>query len=105
MTPLLLLEPLDEPAQELDPDLVLADLILDAVLEIGVVVDLHDDEAVVGLLDVDPVESLADRTGGAHRDVDEVARRLIDFEGAEAAFAGGAVGAVLDDLPMPARHA
>ena len=40
-----------------DPDLVLPDLVLDAVLEVGVVVDLDDDEAVVGLLDVDAVEA------------------------------------------------
>jgi hypothetical protein len=35
------------------------------VLEVGVVVDLHDDEAVVGLLDVDAVEPLPDRPGPA----------------------------------------
>ena len=57
----LLLEPLDEPLEHADPDLVLADLVLDAVLEVGVVVDLHDNKAVVGLLDVDAVKPLADR--------------------------------------------
>src|SRR5207302_3971070 len=46
-----------------------------------------------------------DRPGGARREVDELARRLIDLEGAEAAFARGPVGAVLDDLPVTARHA
>jgi hypothetical protein len=56
----LLLEALDEPLEHADPDLVLADLVLDAVLEIGIVVDLHDDEAAVGLLDVDAVEPLPD---------------------------------------------
>jgi hypothetical protein len=61
----LLLKPLDEPLQHLHPVLVLADLVLDAVLEVGVVVDLHHDEACVGLLDVDPLEPLADRAGGA----------------------------------------
>src|SRR5712691_7424952 len=101
----LLLESFDEPLEQPGPDLVLADLVLDAVLEVGVVVDLHDDEAVVGLLDVDPVEPLPDRPGRAHRDVDQSGRRLTDLEGAKAAFARGAVGAMLDDLPMAARHA
>src|SRR6266851_5636156 len=101
----LLLEALDEPAQQPRPDLVLADLVLDAVLEVGVVVDLHDDEAMVGLLDVDAVESVADRPRRAHGDVDQLGGRLVELEGAKAAFVRGAVGAVLDDLPMPARHA
>ena len=83
----LLLEPFDEPLEHADPDLVLADLVLDAVLEVGVVVDLHDDEAVVGLLDVDAVEAVADRARRAHRDVDELRRRLVEIEGAEAALA------------------
>ena len=91
----LLLKSLDEPLEHADPDLVLADLVLDAVLEIGIVVDLHDDEAAVGLLDVDAVEPLPDRAGRAHRDVDQRSRRLVELEGAEAAFARGAVGAVV----------
>src|SRR5262245_55893328 len=37
----LLLEALHEPLEQPDPDLVLADRVLDAVLEVGVVVDLH----------------------------------------------------------------
>ena len=41
----LLLEPIDEPPQQPRPDFVLADRILDAVFEVGVVVDLHHDEA------------------------------------------------------------
>jgi hypothetical protein len=35
------------------------------VLQVGVVVDLHDDEALVDRLDVDAVEALADRAGRA----------------------------------------
>src|SRR6478752_8967881 len=73
----LLLEPLDEPLEQPCPDLVLADLVLDAVLEVRVVVDLHDDEAAVGLLDVHAVEAVADRARRAYRDVDQVARRLV----------------------------
>src|SRR3977135_3913331 len=82
----LLLESFDEPLEQPDPDLVLADLVLDAVLEIGVVVDLHDDEAVVGLLDVDAVEPLPDRPHRTHRDVHELRRRLVEVESAKAAL-------------------
>src|SRR5262249_53571020 len=57
----LLLEALDEPAQKPHPDLVLADLVLDAVLEVGVVVDFHHHNAAVGLLEVYAVETVADR--------------------------------------------
>src|SRR5262249_49981103 len=78
----LLLEPLHEPTQHAGPDLVFADLVLDAVLEVGVVVDLHHDKAAVGLLDVDAVEAVADRARGAHRDVDQGGRRLVEIEGA-----------------------
>src|SRR5579862_1201547 len=101
----LLLEALDEPAQQPHPDFVLADRVLDAVLEVGIVVDLHDDDAVFGLLEVDAVKSLADRARGAHRDVDHLARRLIEIKRAESALARGAVGAVLHHLPVAARHA
>ena len=60
---------------------------------------------LVGLLDVDAVEALPDRLGGAHRDVDHLARRLVEIEGLGAALAQRAVGPVLDDLPVAARHA
>ena len=101
----LLLEPVDEPAQQAGPDFVLADGILDAVFEVGIVVDLHDHDAVVGLLEVDAVEAVADRPRGADRDIDHLARRLVEIEGAEAAFARRAVGPVFHDLPVAARHA
>ena len=101
--PTLLLESFDEPFEQPRPDFVLADLVLDAVLEVGVVVDLHDNKAVVGLLDVDAVEPLADRPRRAHRDVDQLGWRVAELEGAEAALARGAVGAVLDDLPVAGR--
>ena len=39
------------------------------------------------LLEVDAVEAVADRLGGAHRKVDHLARRLVEIEGAVAAFA------------------
>src|SRR2546430_4657908 len=100
-----LLEPLDEPLEQPRPDLVLADLVLDAVLEIRVVVDFHDDETAVGLLDIDAVEAVADGPRRAHRNVDQVAGRRVELERAKAALVRRAVGAVLDDLPMAARHA
>src|SRR5580704_5447120 len=96
----LLLEPLDEPAQQPHPNLVLADDVLDAVFEVGVVVDFHDHDAVVGLLEVDAVKTIADRARRAHRDVHHVARCLAKIEGAEAALAGRAVGPVFHHLPM-----
>src|SRR5205809_4510005 len=99
-----LLEALDEPLEQPCPDLVLADLVFDAVLEIGVVIDLHDNEATVGLLDVDAIEAVADRPRRAHGDVDQLGRRLVELEGAKAALVRRTVGAMLDDLPMPARH-
>src|SRR5918992_4388495 len=95
----LLLKSFDEPLQEADPDLVFADLVLDAVLEVGIVIDLHHDEARGRLLDIDPVEALPDRAGGAHGDIDQLRGRLIDLEGAEPALVRGAVGAVFDHLP------
>src|SRR6266446_5815065 len=97
--PPLLCKPLDEPAQELYPDFVFADLVFDTVFEIGIVVDLHHDEAVGGLLDVDAVESFADWTRSTYRDVDQGGRRMLDVEGPEPAFARRAVGTMLDDLP------
>src|SRR5262249_22939154 len=57
----LLLKSLHKPLQRPRPNLFLPHLVLDAVLEVGVVVDLHHDEAVGGLLHVDAVEAVADR--------------------------------------------
>src|SRR5712692_10537106 len=101
----LLLEPFDEPFEQTGPDLVLADLVLDAVLEVRIVVDFHYDEATLGLLDIYTVKTFPDRPRRPHRNVDQVRRGLIELKGAKAALARGAVRAVLDDLPMPARHA
>jgi hypothetical protein len=43
----------DEPVQDSSPHFVRADLVLDPMLEIRVVVDLDDDDRAVGFLDVD----------------------------------------------------
>ena len=75
------------------------------MFEVGIVVDLHDDDAVVGLLEVDAVEAVADRPRRADRDIDDLGRRLVEIEGAEAALVRRAVGPVFHHLPMAARHA
>ena len=61
-------DPLDEPLQYPRPHLVLADLILDAVLEVRIVVDLDHRDALRRLLQVDAVEPGADRARRAQRD-------------------------------------
>jgi hypothetical protein len=43
------------------PQLLLADMVLDAVFEVRVVVDLDDDDWGVAFLDVDAVKAGADR--------------------------------------------
>ena len=50
--PCLLLETFYEPLKKPNPDLVLADLVLDAVIKIWIVVDLHYEEAAVSFLNV-----------------------------------------------------
>ena len=97
------IDPFDEPVDEPRPDLVLADLVLDPVLEIGVVVDLDDDDRAVGLLDVDAIEARADRAGRLERGVDDARRGVGDGDCLRSALAG-AVRPVLDDLPVAARH-
>src|ERR1700693_2066481 len=71
-----LLEAVGEPLQQPHPDFVLADAVLDAVFEVRIVVDLHDDDAMAGLLEVDAIKAVADRPRRAHRDIDHLAWRL-----------------------------
>jgi hypothetical protein len=59
-----MLETFYEPLEKPYPDLVLADLVLDAVIEIWIVVDLHHDESSVGFFDVYPIQTFADGTNG-----------------------------------------
>src|SRR5258706_890945 len=101
----LLLQSVYGPPQDADPLFVLTDLILDAGLDIRIIVALHHHKTVRRLLEVDTVESVADRSGRSYGEVDYVRRRLIEIEGAVAAFARRTVGTVLEDLPMSARHA
>src|SRR5690606_21946530 len=64
------LQPVDEPLGQPHPDLVLLAGILDAVVEIGIVVHLDDMDAVGGFLEIDAIEAIADATGGAHGRID-----------------------------------
>src|SRR3954453_21594015 len=75
----LLLEPLDEPLEQLDPYLVLTDGIFNSMFEVRIIVDLHHNDAVVGLLEVDAIKSVANRFGGADGEIDDLRRRLIQI--------------------------
>ncbi len=52
-------QPVGEPAGQLDPDLVLFGGILDPVFKIGIVVDLDHHHAVVRFLEIDAIKSVA----------------------------------------------
>jgi rod shape determining protein RodA len=83
--------------------------VFDAPVDVGVVVDFDDDHAVTGhLLEVHAVEAVADLAGGAQRQLDHFAGRFADRQGLEAARLGHslrlALGGVVVDLPVPARH-
>ena len=88
-------QPLQEPLRQPDPDLVLLAGILPAMVEVGVVVDLDDEDAVLGLLEVDAVEAVADAARRTHRGVDDMRRRLLQREGLDAALVGLAVALCL----------
>src|SRR5207253_7797706 len=64
----------------------------------------HHDEPALGLLDINAVKAVPDRPCRPNRYIDQLRRSLIEVEGANAALARGAVGPVLDDLPVAARH-
>src|ERR1700677_3635290 len=70
VTPPSRVDPLHEPLQYSAPYLVLADLILDAVLEVRIVVDLDHHDRFAGLLQIHAVEPAADRARGAQRAFD-----------------------------------
>ena len=74
------------------------------MVEVGVVVDLDDEDAVIGLLEVDAVEPVADAAGGAHRRLDDMRRRFLQREGLDAALVGLARRLVVDDLPVLLGH-
>ena len=47
------------------------------MVEIGIVVDLDDEDAVLGFLEVDAVEAVADAARRLDRGLDDVRRRLL----------------------------
>src|SRR5262249_35836203 len=100
----LLLQPVDEPPQDANPYIVLAHRVLYTVLDIGIVVDLHHHHTVGCLLEIDPVEPVPDRANRPYGEVNDIAGRLVEIESAMTAFPRRAVGMVLEDLPMSARH-
>src|SRR5580693_1488062 len=96
-------DPLNEPVEDSRPDLVLADLVLDPVVEVRVVVDLDDDDRAVRFLDVDAIKTRTDRSRGLERHVDDGWRRVANGQRLRAAFLRS-VRPVLDDLPVAPRH-
>jgi hypothetical protein len=58
------------------------------MFEIGVVVDLDDEDAVIGFLEIDAVEPVADRAGGAQAGVEHERRHLSQGERFETASSG-----------------
>src|ERR1700760_23884 len=93
---------LDEPVEDSRPDLVLADQVLDPMLEVRVVVDLDDNDFAVGLLEIDAVKAGADRARRLERRVNDPRRRVADRKRLRSALPRP-VRPVLDDLPVAAR--
>src|SRR5690606_28487203 len=77
--------------------------VLDAVVEVRIVVDLDQHGASVHLLDVDAVEPVADRVRGSEREIDDLARCLLHGQGLRIALLRP-FRAVMIDLPMAAGH-
>src|SRR5690606_5039855 len=98
-----LFQPLDVPAQHAAPQLVLQHLVLDAVLEVGIVVDLDDVNALVVLLEVDAVEAVADGPSSLDGGMDDSSRHSIDGEGLISPLLGLADGRMLDNRPILER--
>src|SRR3954447_12447742 len=97
-------ESLQKPLRQPDPDLVLLAGILPAMVEVGIVVDLDDEDAVIGFLEVDAVEAVADAAGGTHRRIDDMHWGFLQRERLDAALVGFAGGLVVDDLPVFLGH-
>src|SRR5260370_37448863 len=76
----------DEPLQDAVPDFFFADLVLDAMFEVRIVVNLDHCDGIASLLDVDAIEAGTDRARRAQRDVDHLGGRVSQREGAKPAF-------------------
>src|SRR3569623_68696 len=98
---------LDAPHQLLDDDLielVAEAAVLDAALDVGIVVHFDNIEFVAQLLEVDAVETVADGIGRPQRHIDDGGRHLFDRPGLEPSLREIARRVVLDDLPVFGRH-
>src|SRR5690606_18777943 len=79
--------------------------VLDAVIEIRVVVDLDQHRAPADDLDVDAVEPVADRVRRPEREVDDLRRRVVDRQRLRVSLlAARPLRRVMIDLPVPLRH-
>src|SRR5690606_17289170 len=79
--------------------------VLDAVVEVRVVVDLDQHGTPADDLDVDTVEAVADRVRRFEREIDDLLRRFVDGHGFRVALpAARPLRAVMIDLPVPPRH-
>ena len=97
----LLFEAADEVLQHQAVEGVLQVGVLDAGVEVGVVVHLDHLDAVADLLEVDAIEPVADQVGGLERQFHDRLRRALHRQGAAFADDLGALGLVVDDLPVP----
>ena len=79
-------------------------IILNPVFKVGVVVDLDNEDAIIGLLEVDAIQTIADRAGSAQACVEHQWRHLRQRERLEAALQRLPAGVVLDDLPVFLGH-
>src|SRR5690606_20775216 len=84
-------------------ELVAEHRVLDAVVEVRVVVDLDQHRAPVDGLDIDAVQPVADRVCGLEGKLDDLARRVLDGQGLRIALLRP-LRAVMIDLPMTAGH-
>src|SRR5690606_30675885 len=79
--------------------------VLNAVVEVRVVVDLDQHGTPADDLDVDTVEAVADRVRRFEREIDDLLRRFVDGHGFRVALpAARPLRAVMIDLPVPPRH-
>src|SRR5690606_14864046 len=76
------LEDLHDPVVQL----VAEDRVLDAVIEVRVVVDLDQHGTPADGLDVDAVETVADRVRRPEREIDDIGRHLVDRHGVRVAL-------------------
>ncbi|KFF33766.1 hypothetical protein G039_0316595 [Pseudomonas aeruginosa VRFPA01] len=98
------LQAADEGLEDAPVEFVAELAVLDAGVEVRVVVDLDDQHPVAGLLQVHPIEAVADPPGRLQSQLQHRRRHLLQRYGAALAVDVLAVGLVVVDLPVAARH-